>query len=485
MVVKLNPKSALARDEATACGLVAAVARALAARGGDAVAHPYPVTPLHGDYLLHADLAEAAKARFAGADGNVPATAAGGLKVRAEGALAASLVRPEWRADGADWDALIQEVDAGRLVASETTLVNGWMGPRWVRSGWFQAYRLLADTIADPEVRRRVEADVARLRSGDIADPTERANLERDLVRRLTAGCSGAVAGYTLKREYFNASFSDGIENIAHDALEGLQLADVPAHREAQGLSLERLAEARDRRAAAGGMEPGGRLHRRLRPPDVVCRRRSGGHSVALRPRLGLEPHLRGGGLSAMSHDPPLPAHRRPRLALRQRGERVGVRGSGTLQRRRLWLPLTLTLSPQAGRGNPVGGSGGRRRPATGAIVSLLLALCLMIGWAAIAHAAELTFDLKIEKGRVAKAMRTIRVKQGDAVTLRWTSDRPIVLHLHGYDIEKRVVPGAVTEMAFVARATGRFSVEEHKTDAKGGHSHGEAALVRIEVLPR
>ena len=100
-------------------------------------------------------------------------------------------------------------------------------------------------------------------------------------------------------------------------------------------------------------------------------------------------------------------------------------------------------------------------------------------------HAAELTFDLRIEKGRVAKKMRTIRVRQGDAVTLRWTTDRPIVLHLHGYDIEKKVEPGAATEMAFVARATGRFSVEEHKLDAKGGHSHGEAALVRIEVLPR
>ena len=76
-------------------------------------------------------------------------------------------------------------------------------------------------------------------------------------------------------------------------------------------------------------------------------------------------------------------------------------------------------------------------------------------------------------------------VKQGDTVKLRWTSDRPIVLHLHGYDIERKVEPGAVSEMAFVARATGRFSVEEHKADAKGGHSHGEAALVRIEVLPR
>ena len=81
--------------------------------------------------------------------------------------------------------------------------------------------------------------------------------------------------------------------------------------------------------------------------------------------------------------------------------------------------------------------------------------------------------------------MRLIRVKQGDAVRLRWTTDRPIVLHLHGYDIETKVEPGAVAEMAFEARATGRFPVEEHKPNAKGGHSHGETALVRVEVRPR
>jgi hypothetical protein len=108
-----------------------------------------------------------------------------------------------------------------------------------------------------------------------------------------------------------------------------------------------------------------------------------------------------------------------------------------------------------------------------------------MLAWAAIGEAAELTFDLKIQGGRVPQNMRLVRVKQGDAVKLRWTSDKPIVLHLHGYDIERKVEPGTVSEMAFVARATGRFSVEEHKPDAKGGHSHGDAALVRIEVLPR
>jgi hypothetical protein len=116
------------------------------------------------------------------------------------------------------------------------------------------------------------------------------------------------------------------------------------------------------------------------------------------------------------------------------------------------------------------------------AVIGLLLAGASI---AVSAQGAEVVFDLRIEKGKVAPNMRLIRVKQGDAVRLRWTTDRPIVVHLHGYDIERKVVPGAVAEMAFEARATGRFPVEEHKPDAKGGHSHGEAPLVRIEVRPR
>ena len=134
------------------------------------------------------------------------------------------------------------------------------------------------------------------------------------------------------------------------------------------------------------------------------------------------------------------------------------------------------------------GNSGGVRRAV---FVQILGALAITFVTAVslathvVAQTPEVVFDLKIEKGKVAQNMRLIRVKQGDAVKLRWTTDRPIVLHLHGYDIEKKVEPGAVTEMAFEARATGRFPVEEHKPNAKGGHSHGEAPLVRIEVRPR
>jgi hypothetical protein len=113
---------------------------------------------------------------------------------------------------------------------------------------------------------------------------------------------------------------------------------------------------------------------------------------------------------------------------------------------------------------------------------ALLVLFCAMLP--APMQGAELTFDLKIEQGRVPQNMRRIRVKQGDVVKLRWTTDRLIIVHLHGYDIEKTVEPGTVTDMGFIAHATGRFSVEEHKPNARGGYSHGEA-LVRIEVHPR
>ena len=114
----------------------------------------------------------------------------------------------------------------------------------------------------------------------------------------------------------------------------------------------------------------------------------------------------------------------------------------------------------------------------------LVLAIVAIGAATVVAQTPEVVFDLRIEKGRVAPSLRLVRVKQGDAVRLRWTSDRPIILHLHGYDIEVTVEPVNVAEMSFLARATGRFPVEEHKPHAQGGHAHGEA-LVRIEVRPR
>ena len=108
--------------------------------------------------------------------------------------------------------------------------------------------------------------------------------------------------------------------------------------------------------------------------------------------------------------------------------------------------------------------------PAGTAIVLLAVVTLALMTVASIAFAqtAEVAFDLKHREGPSGANMRLIRVRQGDAVKLRWTTDRPIILHLHGYDIEAKVEPGAVAEMAFAARATGRFPVEEHKPNRQG-----------------
>jgi hypothetical protein len=211
--VRVNPDSALAQDEASACAAVKAVVRQLAQRQSDFILHPYPVTPLHGDYLHHADLADAAKARFSGGDVSL-----GGLKVKASGALR----DPAWSATDSDWDVEIVESGAADLVAAAALVVNGWIAPPWLRTGWFHAERLLSDAVADAARKQRVESDLQRLKAGDFSSLVERINLERDLVAALTGGCRKIVAGYTVKREYVNVEYSAGIENIGYDAIEGL-----------------------------------------------------------------------------------------------------------------------------------------------------------------------------------------------------------------------------------------------------------------------
>ena len=115
---------------------------------------------------------------------------------------------------------------------------------------------------------------------------------------------------------------------------------------------------------------------------------------------------------------------------------------------------------------------------------SFVLVLSLLGAVISAAGATEVTYVLAVANGRVPENMRLIRVKQNDVVKLQWRTDKPMNVHLHGYDIEREIKPGAVTEMTFTARATGRFTIELHvgKTQA-GGHAHGDV-LVTIEVYP-
>ena len=119
-----------------------------------------------------------------------------------------------------------------------------------------------------------------------------------------------------------------------------------------------------------------------------------------------------------------------------------------------------------------------RERIAGVASALVMLALCVNVA------AASLTFELNVVKGRVPPETRVIKVKQGDDVKLRFNVDRPMTLHLHGYNIEKRIAPGTVGEMQFNARATGRFPIEAHKSDGKSDEGE-EAPVAYLEVYPQ
>jgi FtsP/CotA-like multicopper oxidase with cupredoxin domain len=114
------------------------------------------------------------------------------------------------------------------------------------------------------------------------------------------------------------------------------------------------------------------------------------------------------------------------------------------------------------------------------------LLACVAVALAFAAHAAPASpaaptdrFTLSLVNGTLAGASQTIRVKQGDAVELHWVSDKPMELHLHGYDIEVEVAPGKPATMAFKAAIPGRFPIEPH------GQAHGHPhPVVYIEVLP-
>ena len=107
---------------------------------------------------------------------------------------------------------------------------------------------------------------------------------------------------------------------------------------------------------------------------------------------------------------------------------------------------------------------------------------CAAVGLAQAALAdkpGEKAFDLSLSNGRLASKDNTLRVRRGERVELRFSTDRSIQLHLHGYDIEARALPESPATMSFTANIPGRFPVSEH---ARGKAHH--RAVLYLEVLP-
>lgn len=82
---------------------------------------------------------------------------------------------------------------------------------------------------------------------------------------------------------------------------------------------------------------------------------------------------------------------------------------------------------------------------------------------------------VNVVKGVPKGGIQRPTVHKGDKVVLVVRTDSGEAVHLHGYNIEKDVVPGQAVRMPFTANIAGRFEVELHPTDA---------LLAVVEVKP-
>jgi len=125
-------------------------------------------------------------------------------------------------------------------------------------------------------------------------------------------------------------------------------------------------------------------------------------------------------------------------------------------------------------------------------LLALSAALPIVPLAACVARAAEPGSQLttahhyRIEKRKLASGTNPLRVRQGERVTLAWLSDEAATLHLHGYNVELVLEPGAPATMAVHAYAAGRFPLTAHRFSGKPAHGSGqkERALLYLEVHP-
>jgi hypothetical protein len=216
LVLSFNTTSAHYASAGARCAAAESVLADLSKKtASDFVFHPYPVTPFHADYLHHLDLIEATKAAVSG---GVPKA----VQVGARDKLAESVVRTAAGDNGGD--VMLEAVPVEAVIAGAGAQTDSWPPTPWVREGWFHAHRLLASAL-DAGERETVDRAYAQLVRGQARSFAEHTELERQLVSALTKPCRRLVVGYVVKDEYFADKYPEGVENIAYDALSGLNSA--------------------------------------------------------------------------------------------------------------------------------------------------------------------------------------------------------------------------------------------------------------------
>jgi FtsP/CotA-like multicopper oxidase with cupredoxin domain len=75
---------------------------------------------------------------------------------------------------------------------------------------------------------------------------------------------------------------------------------------------------------------------------------------------------------------------------------------------------------------------------------------------------------IRLRGGQVVGGVAEIKVKKGDVVRIAVSGDAPDEMHLHGYDIYKKLAPGKPARFVFTADVEGIFELESHEAEEAG-----------------
>ena len=107
-------------------------------------------------------------------------------------------------------------------------------------------------------------------------------------------------------------------------------------------------------------------------------------------------------------------------------------------------------------------------------LLFLIGAIALLVGLFLIfkpqnqeADSNQKSFSLEIKDKKIVTGLTTLKVSEGNNVTIKITNDETEEFHLHGYDRSVDLVPNTETELTFTANLTGRFifELENSKTE--------------------
>lgn len=114
---------------------------------------------------------------------------------------------------------------------------------------------------------------------------------------------------------------------------------------------------------------------------------------------------------------------------------------------------------------------------------ALLLALCTVIVTSSCTTSAPEIVELDISITNKSMTPNEISVKQNDTLVMNISSDEDGSIHIHGYDIEKKVSKNVKQQLKLDTYATGMYNIAFHigtGTHSHEGHDHSEECMAKL-----